>query len=389
MLANPAFVFSFVWGVALFLYTQYWSNIFLPLSNFTFYYILISIFVTIFSWMFFVVIYKSTKIGYTRVISYFSESENKKMNIFLKIWVVGTFVEVLYFRDLPILALFGLGNMSYQEFGLPSLHGFLNAIILSISMYMFYKYISMNKKIFLWYYLLTLLIPIIGMSRGMLTSLLIQSLFVYIVFKGIKIKSLIKLLLFIIIFIYLFGIFGEMRYHGNANDLYAVFQISDNYPTFLPKTFIWVYMYITSSINNIENIIHSYELINFEPYKSLFGLLPSIIRAHLEPPVEQNFVVSAFNVSSFMPNYFAAYGIIGSLFFYFFASLVAMYVYYRYTIKHELAYGFTLVILLHSTALSIFSDFFAIQVYVFQVMIQFIIFFKYKIKNRSLTNVQK
>lgn len=391
MLANPAFIFSFVWGVALFLYTQYWSNVLLPLSNLTFYYILISIFVTIFSWMFFVVIYKSTRIGYQRVMYQFSENENRKIMIFFKIWFIGFFVELLYFRDAPILALFGLGNMSYGEFGLPSLHGFLNAIILSISMYVFYKYIGTNRKIFLWYYILTLLVPIIGMTRGMLTSLLVQSLFVYIVFKGIKIKSLIKLLSFIIIFIYLFGILGEVRYHGNPDDLYAVFQISDNYPDFLPKNFIWVYMYIVSSINNIENIIGSYELVNFEPYKSLFGLLPSIIKVHLELPIEQNLVTSAFNVSSFMPNYFAAYGIIGSLFFYFFASLVSMYVYYRYTIKYELAYGFTLVILLHSITLSIFSDYFAIQVYVFQILIQFIIFSKVKIniKNRSLISVQK
>lgn len=385
MLANPAFVFSFVWGAALFLYTQYWSGTFLVLSDLTYYYILASIFVCIFSWVFFVFIYKSTRVGYQRVMYQFSEQENKKIVIFLKIWFIGTFIELLYFRDAPILALFGLGNMTYHDFGLPSLHGFLNAIILSISMYVFYKYISTNRKIFLWYYLLTLLVPIIGMNRGMLTSLLVESLFVYIVFKGIRLKGFIKLLFFIITFIYLFGVFGEMRYHGNVEDLYAVFQISDNYPSFLPKTFIWVYMYITSSINNIENILYSYELINFEPYKSLFGLIPSVIRVHLDLPVEQNLVVSAFNVSSFMPNYFAAYGIIGSLFFYFFASLVSMYIYYRYTKKYELSYGFTLVILLHSVALSIFSDFFAIQVYVFQVLIQFIIFSKNKIniKNRS------
>lgn len=379
MLANPAFVFSFVWGTALFLYTQYWSYIFIKISDLTYYYILASILVCIFSWLFFVIVYKSTRISYERFMFEFSEKENNKISVFLKIWFLGTFIELLYFQDAPILALVGLGTMSYHDFGLPSLHGFLNAIILSISMYMFYKYIFTNKKIFLWYYLLTLLVPIIGMNRGMLTSLLIQSLFVYIVFKGIKIKSLIKLLLFIIIFIYLFGLFGELRYYGKADDLYAVFQISDNYPDFLPRTFIWVYMYITSSINNIENVLHSYELVNFEPYKSLFGLLPSIIRVYLDAPVEQNLVVSAFNVSSFMPNYFSSYGIIGSLFFYFFSSLVSMYVYYRYTTKYELAYGFTLVILLHSIALSIFSDFFAIQVYVFQVLIQFMIFSKNRI----------
>jgi len=390
MLVNPAFVYSFVWGLALLLYTQYWSNVFLELSNLTIYYILCSMFVTIVSWFFFIVTTKSTRIGFTRISYAFSHHSEKKIKIFFKIWMVGMLVELLYFRDLPILSLVGLSNMSYHDFGLPSLHGFLNAIILSISMYMLYQYTLYNKKIYLFYYFSTLLVPIVQMNRGMLTSLLIESLFVILVFRNIKIKTIVKIIFFILLFIYAFGIFGELRYSGNANDLYAVFQISDYFPEFLPKSIMWVYMYITSSINNIENIISNFSDVNFEPYKAMFGLIPSVIRVYLEMPIQQDLVQEAFNVSSFMPNYLGAFGIYGSILFYFISSLITMAIYYRYTKKFELSFGFTLVILLHSIALSVFSDFFALQVYVFQIIIQFIIFskIKFNLQNRN-TYVQQ
>jgi oligosaccharide repeat unit polymerase len=383
MLVNPSFVFSFVWLSALFLYTRYWSDVFLILSNKTIYYILSAVFVSLFSWLFFIVVNKSLKVGFKRKIFKFSHGSEHKIIIFFNIWIIGTVIELLYFRDLPVLSLFGFSNMTYHDFGLPSLHGFLNAIILSISMYLLYKYILLDKKVFLIYYFLTLLVPIMGMNRGMLTSLLLQSLFVILVFKGLKLKLMLKICFYIVTFIFGFGMLGELRYNGNPDDLYQVFQISEKFPTFLPKSVMWVYMYVTSSINNIENIIDQFEDFSFNPYIAMFGLIPSIIRNQLDLPIQQNFVDVAFNVSSFMPNYLGSFGLYGSIFFYFFASMIAMSIYYRYINRYELRFGFTLVILLHSIALSIFSDFFAIQVYVFQVLIQFIIFPKIITKDRS------
>ena len=317
MLANPAIIYSFVWLLSLFLYTRYWSGIFLELTSLTYEYILSSIFVVIIGWLLYAFAYRRSNINYTRKLYSFPQFAKYKIKVFLMIWIFGTLIELLYFRDLPVLALFGLSSMTYADFGLPSLHGFLNAIILSLSMYSLYQYISTSNKKYIAYYILTIFVPLVGMNRGMLTSLLIESLFVFIVFKGITIKTTIKIIFFIVVFAFAFGILGELRYSGNPNDLYAVFDITDNYPAILPRSFIWIYMYITSSLNNIENIIYNFNDVNFEPYSSVFGLIPSFIRTHLDLPVKRNLVVSAFNVSSFMPNYLTAYGLYGSIFFIF------------------------------------------------------------------------
>jgi len=214
------------------------------------------------------------------------------------------------------------------------------------------------------------------MNRGGLVSLLIESFFVFVVFKKIHWLSFGKFAVLLIGFLFVFAWLGELRNVSGSEQLYDVFQISDNYPPWMPKGFIWVYMYLTSSLNNVENMIGTYADLNFEPYYVLFSFFPTVIRDMLPPPNTVDLVVSAFNVSSFMPNYLSAFGFYGTFIFYFLASLVPMYVYYKFVQTKRLSYGFALVIFLHSIALSIFSDFFFIQVYVFQVLLQFIVFMK-------------
>ncbi len=376
MLINPAFVYVFVWSLCLFFYTRYYSEVFLPLSDLTLFYVLASMVSVLLSWFFFIMITGKTNIciNKSKKLLSFSSRSKVKMIYLVYIWSFLSLLELLYFRDLPILSLFGLSNMSYHDYGIPSLHGFLNSIILSLSMYSMYNYLRSNNKKYLFYYFLTLMVPVVAMNRGGLTSLLIQSLFVLLVFKKINITSLLKVILMLIIFMFVFGWFGDMRYTGKEADLYSVFAISENYPLWLPKSFMWIYMYLTASLNNIENVIHSYPLFEFKPYSAFFGLLPTVIRDLLDRPVVVELVVTAFNVSSFMPNYLSAFGVYGSIIFYFLAAMVSMSIYYAYIQSRKFEYGFSLVILLHSAALSVFSDFYSIQVYVFQVLLQFFVF---------------
>lgn len=385
MLANPAIIYSAIWALALFLYSLEYSNLFLPLSDSTLRYLWGSVFSVLFAWILVAVATNRLFISFPRYIRPFEPAEKSRISLLIKILVAGMVIELLYFRDLPILALVGYSTMTYHAFGLPSLHGFLSAVLLSLSMYSLYYYLHTDEKKYLYYYVTTILILLMSMSRGGITSLLIESFFVVLVFKKIRLASMMKLSVLVVLFIYFFGLLGELRTAGAADRLYDVFQMSENYPPWLPKSFIWVYMYLTSSINNLENSLSGYSDFNFEPYLAMFGLLPTVIRTYFEPPEGIALVNEAFNVSSFMPNYLSAFGVYGSLFFYFAASVIAVSIYYRYVRTYDLRYGFTLAIILHSVALSIFSDFFAIQVYLFQVILQFWIFNSFSTIKNSQT----
>lgn len=374
MLANPAIIYALVWGTSLWLYSLHYSNLFLELSRPTLTYIGAGIFSVVFAWLFIGTVYGKIVFNFPRHIRLFTSDEKSKIAFLFRILIAGMVIELLYFRDVPVLSLFGWSTMTYHQFGLPSLHGFLSAILLSLSMYALYYFLATRERTYLYYFAAAIIVLLMSMNRGGITSLLIQSFFVVTVFWTLKKRTFFRLALAAVVFVYFFGLLGELRNHGAGQSIYDVFAISAAYPDWLPKNFIWVYMYLTSSLNNLENSLSAYPDFNFEPHLAMFGLLPTIIRIHFTPPEGVSLVNEAFNVSSFMPNYLAAFGVYGSVFFFFFAALVTMWIFYRYVRTYDLRFGFTLVILLHSIALSIFSDFFAIQVYLFQVILQFWIF---------------
>ena len=355
---------------------MYWSDIFIKLSNTTLYYILYSVVAVGLSWALvkFIFLNKRCVLKKNGYLIVFSPKIKNKIFFITCLWCVLSAVELLYHRDLPLLTAFGLGSILYHEYGIPSLHGFLNALILSLSMYMLYSFIESKNKKYLFLYIFTIVPFILMMTRGGITSLLLQSLFVLLIFKEVKFNLILKILFLSIFFIFLFSFLGKFRYGNFSNDFFQVFQISSNYPDFMPLDFMWVYMYITSSINNLEYNISLYNNWNFEPYILVFDLLPSVIRQNLPTPYSTNLVNSAFNVSSFMPKYLSAFGLHGSLIFYFFAALFPLIIYQKFLLQRKLKHGFILAILLHSIVLSIFSDFFLIITYVFQILIQYFVF---------------
>lgn len=374
MLYNPSFVYAFVWILSFFLFSRGYSDLFLELTDSTKRYISLSVFSVFCGYLFcFVLFLNKTKIKKTIPVVFMPKVMHR-IRYLVVFWLFFSLVEVVYFRDLPILAVFGLGTITYHDFGLPSLHGFLNAIVLSLSMYSLYLYLAEKNNKYLFYYLLTLGSQVIAMNRGGLTSLLIESVFVYLVFFRLNFKAFVFFVLFVSFFVIAFGYFGEVRNVSNSDDLYAVFSVNDKYPDFLPKQLLWVYMYMASPINNIINVIELSEDVKFAPYNAIFGLIPSVFRMYLDEPVKINLVVNAFNVSSFLPNYLAAFGFFGSLIYYFIGSFFSNSIYYFYRISRRIDFGFVLVIFLHSTALSVFSDFYSLQVYLFQVLLQFYVF---------------
>tara|TARA_R110001606_G_scaffold355312_1_gene506179 strand:- start:7661 stop:8800 length:1140 start_codon:yes stop_codon:yes gene_type:complete len=379
MLLNPSFIFIFIWSGALMLYSLRYSYVLLDLSGLAFKYFIFSILSVLSSWLLCALFFGKFFPEINKHKNLYVAVSKKTINTirYISISVVILFVfEVLYFKGTPFLSIIGVGaNIIYSEFGIPSLHGFISAMLLSLSMYSLYFYIKHKSKRYLFFYILTFLFPILSFSRGALVSLIIQSVFVFLMFSNISFGKFLRLFIFSIIFIILFGYLGEIR-TSTSSDLYAPFLISDNYPDFMPNGFIWVYMYITTPLNNVGAVIEQYEAVNFNFYGIFYGFLPSFIRDNLALPQTVNLVSSAFNVSSFMPNYLFSFGYYGSLIFYFLASFFSVFLYYRYALTSKLSYGFCLIVLLHSTVLSIFSDFYFIQVYFFQFIIQFFVFRK-------------
>lgn len=363
---NPAFFFSSVWIVVLWLYSRHYVLVLETLKQETTIFILLSliIFSLPFSLSFFL---KNRK--YTPLL--LPQKINIKFKKILKGWIVFSFVEILIFRSLPILAFTGM-DAFYTEWGIPSLHGFLNAIIITISNILFYKYMVYKKKNYLIFYFLCLCWPILLLTRQVLMSMILQMGLIYLYCNKIRFSKVFQYLIPVFVVIILFGLLGDLRSGEDAMENVA--GISENYPSFLPSGFLWVYVYLTSPLNNLNHNLDVYPDLNFSPWIVLGNLFPSFIRDKLLPEntgVATDLVNENLNVVTMHPQYLSAFGYIGALVFYFIYGCFVFYIYTKFRRENNAKWMFMTVVLTHNLILSVFVDFNINLVFLFQLFLHY------------------
>jgi oligosaccharide repeat unit polymerase len=221
------------------------------------------------------------------------------------------------------------------------------------------------------------------MTRGILMSIVVQLFFVYYYLVGIKYKYLNRLILIFIIVIILFGFLGDLRTTGVESVKFSdLAQPNKNYPQFLPSGFIWVYMYITTPLNNIVNNIDQYPLLQFSAFDAFGTLVPGSIRSSFGKSKDTHFklVVPYLNVTSSHRTYLAGFGIIGSLLFQSLLGFIVTLFYIKYKNTGDTRNCLIIAILAHNLFLSFFVDFFLMLPYLSEFFFSYIFFTKVTIK---------
>ena len=398
-LSNPTIIYCLTWGLALFLYNLEVTTNVIGLNSPTIYLVVCSIVSFILSS--FIVSFGSISLnGYKIKVqkNQFSDFNSlHKLEIFKRIikgiaiiWGILTFVEIVEFGGVPLITvvLFGNFDLNYTNFGLSSLHGLLNALYLTVicSLFILYqftknkKYLYLTMALFIW--------PLLLMSRALMIWTLLEIFSVYFIFNPVSTKKLFSLFFIVLLVILVFGYIGDNR--GESKDS-GMERLTDTFvkdenrfiTDKIPSGFIWVYIYVTTPINNvvwnIDNIKPEYD------FKYTFGsLLPSVIRndAKLGPSLE--LYEEAFNVSSYFANYMRDFGVIGASIFIFFLQLYVLSI-YQNAKKFKLGGMIAYATLFNSVVMSIFFDYFFSLVTVFQVLLG--LFINYLLYSRS--HVQK
>lgn len=373
---NPIIFFSFIWLFVLYIYSKHYSLLLIPLKSETTIYVILTCISFLMSYLLVKLLFIQKK--FTNSTKFLEgRSTNQNLTKIFKIWIIFTIIEIIYFKGLPLLSLLGIGGVgTYTEWGIPSLHGFLNAIVITLSNYFFYYYLSKKNKRYLHLYLLCLLWPIILVTRQMLLTMVVQATFIYILCNNIKIGSILKVIFSGFIIVLLFGLVGDLR-SGDSDSFIQLVQPSSDYPTWLPSGFLWVYIYMVSPLNNVNFNIIKYPDFNFNLSPLISSFFPSFIREKIFPPTNQfNFqlVNENLNVSTMFPTYLDSFGYFGSLFFYFLLGLIISFFYLKFkSEKPNIQWLFFVVIILHNFIFSVFVDFFFNLVFLFQFFLHFLI----------------
>lgn len=246
--------------------------------------------------------------------------KNKKNYILtlFYIWLLLIIVETIYCRGVPIIWQFQGSSKTYADYGIPSLHGFVNSLSWFILLISFIYYLEKKDSKILQIIIIINVVYIILFARQSIITEIIQLTVIFAYKRKLKYKKLLYIGIFTIL---IFGIIGSIR-----TDLDHLIYTSGlkihNFPFFL-SGFIWVYMYLMTPLANIINII---EINNIFTYglASLSSFLPTVIvkMFNFNIPDTKNMLISqTYNVSTSFDVLFIDFGIIGILIFILFLGI--------------------------------------------------------------------
>lgn len=262
---NPYTIFSLITIIVLLLYKLKWSLLYPVLSL----PLLIFFFILIIGCLILSLILKD-RIEFSENIKSQSIYEYKKIyGIIVIIVCIGTLLDGIYSHGFPIFGTIKHGD----DFGVPFLHTFTSILASFITYYLamvltFGK--KRNLKILL-LFMLSIICIVLPFSRLLIILTLLNYFWSLLFFKGNKSKlSIKKVLTYFIILIgvlYGFGILGNYRlnvqtgvYGTDVRDSTLIYRIGVPSQKFIdskiPSAYFWDYIYITSSLGNLQNIIN-------------------------------------------------------------------------------------------------------------------------------------
>lgn len=249
----------------------------------------------------------------------------------LKFWCFLFLFEIIQQKGFPVLWLFNGDSREYFDFGIPSLHGFIQAFYL-ISANLFF-YLGKYKKS---YYLISFthcVMPLMIISRALLLFTLVSILINYLVYSNLNLKKLFKILVVVSGFLFVFNFVGNNRNGEKVKDLVLnnYYDIADESieRSQVNDILLPVYIYSTIGINNINyNLINNHKP-KFTFEQSFSGLIPSFIRNMFVSDVKYEdkyglkLAINSFNVFTCFGPYLYDFGFIGVAWHSFFLGIIA------------------------------------------------------------------
>lgn len=214
------------------------------------------------------------------------EDYKKKNSIVLYFIIAFNIINFLYEMQIPLISIM-LGSSRYKDFyGIPTLHALIGIFSTFYAAYIFYLFVCFPKrKSLLIEFIILFFMQLLYFNRGgMIIYLFIAGIITFASLrKKIVLKHIFIISIGILIFLFFFGILGNLRSGFKWNDNSFIERIAffnDKYPTWLPKEYMWAYSYITSPLSNLNhNIVNHVNEINFKNYLSTF--IPDFIGRRL------------------------------------------------------------------------------------------------------------
>lgn len=246
-LFNPYFLFSFIFSAVLLVYQLNWSQLTISIS----WQLLLFLIVNILLFLFLGYRFDKQKIENTDKI-YTYKNSYMYVSIFI---IIGILIEGIFFKGYPLFNSFGGGNIKYIDYGIPMFHVLLLTVSYFFFLILFESIIHNRKERKSYFSLIISLIPfVVTINRGMIVMLVLSCICLYAQYNRIVIrkKLVFMLAISVLLFFYLFGLFGNYRINSdhkeqrNITDSTIIMDVggasSSFRESYIPKPFLDVYI---------------------------------------------------------------------------------------------------------------------------------------------------
>ena len=372
LILNPAILFSLVWGTTLYLYSLGYSALLTPLDATTLILVVGCCAGALIGWVMsrtFAPRLLTSPIRNTAPWPKPVElALSRRLRPMFYLWLAAVAFELVYFGNLPFLSLLGIGTpVLYTEYGFSGLHGLLNAMQLVMFDMTLLWYIKTGSRKHMLYALALLTWSVLMVTRAMIMASIVQGIMIGLIFSARFRRRFLLLGSGVILAVILaFGALGDLRSSEGAS-IQDIAQQSGSYPDYLPAGFFWVYVYVTTPLNNINANIQSIPATGF-PYYTILPLIPNVVKTMFAvEEADISLVDENLNVSSFFRQFLLDYGVYGTI-----LVMTLLHLVYGVVLgkaRRSDLWSLILVVILFSTVMSVFVNAYTAVIYIIQMMI--------------------
>lgn len=201
----------------------------------------------------------------------------KRLRLLFRFWIGAAIFETVVSGGVPVVWLFTNPAKTYMSYGVPSLHGLVNSLLMALIVSRVSLYLLSGEKRHLKLPLLSVFWWVALVTRGTIFFILAESTILWLCIRPVKLKTITKIAACTVIVVLFFGWVGDLR--TGAENFRELARPSANYPLWLPSGVLWVYIYATTPINNLE-YTRSTRQPAYNPLlpHTLAQLLPTVVR---------------------------------------------------------------------------------------------------------------
>lgn len=234
----------------------------------------------------------------------------------LRLWVGLALIETIISGGVPLVWLLTGNGKSNFDYGISSVHGMVNALLLALGVTSFALYLYTGKRRHLALPVFALLWSLVLVSRGTLIVLVAECVVIYLRLRRVRWTIFVRIAGLALVLLLVFGYIGDFR--SGAEAFRDLARPTPDFPEWAPSGLLWAYIYITTPVNNLLYTMHTIHP-TYNPLlpNTAATLFPTIFRNILYgkqgalDAISGGLVVEALNVSTAYVGPFQDMGRIG------------------------------------------------------------------------------